>query len=89
MSEAWMRFDQIARVIDDADSVTRIEFYVSSDGSNGRLLEIGCRLPSMRYMGKGQAEELVKQLNAGIKPTLTLHSEGMLSKAANQLRRFL
>lgn len=88
MSETWMLPDQVARLIDDAGSVTRIEFYVFVRETGGKI-DISCRQPLMQYMGKGQAEELVKQLNAAITPVLKLHSENMLSKAANQLRRFL
>jgi hypothetical protein len=85
---SWMFTDKVARIIDDADSIERIEFYVAAPES-GRRNEIGCRLFSFRLMSNEECSQLAEELNAAIKPVLKQRSELMLSQAANQLRRFL
>lgn len=82
---AWPPLRSVRNMLDLADSIAFIEFYISK--SDNRDPELNCRSPSLS-MTKPEAESLAAELNAAIKPILQKHHDVLANKAANALRRY-
>lgn len=83
----WASMSTVADMLHAADSVDRIEFYVTK--YDNKPVELNCRCPGLPGMDKASAEALACELNVAIAPVLRSLQASLQSKAANQLRRFL
>lgn len=84
---AWASMSTVADMLNAADSVGRIEFYVTK--YDNKPAELNCRCPSLPGMAKADIEALSCELNVAIAPVLRSLQSSLQNKAANQLRRFL
>ena len=90
MSESktgWASMLAVSDMLLAADSVGRIEFYVTK--YDNKPVELHCRCFGLPGMDKASVEALVVELNAAIAPVRNAQQQSLQNKAANQLRRFL
>jgi hypothetical protein len=90
MSEAktgWAHVLTVADMLQAADSVSRIEFYMTK--YDNKPAELNCRCPGLPGMSKADIEALSAELNVAIAPVLRALENSLKKKAANQLTRFL
>ena len=83
----WASMSTVADMLNAADSVGRIEFYVTK--YENKPPELNCRLFDLPGMDKESIAALKCELNVAIAPVLRSLQGSLQSKAANQLRRFL
>lgn len=83
----WASMATVADMLTAADSISRIEFYVTK--YDNKPAELNCRIFNLSGMSKLDVESLAGQLNEAVSPVLERKSGTLKSKAANQLRRFL
>ena len=83
----WAHVLTVADMLQAADSVSRIEFYMTK--YDNKPAELNCRCPGLPGMSKADIEALSAELNVAIAPVLRALESSLQSKAANQLRRFL
>lgn len=84
---SWAPLTTVSDMLQAADSVERISFYVIKH--ENKPAELHCRCFSMPGMDKAGMEALAVELNTAITPVTTALKESLAKKAANQLRRFL
>ena len=83
----WASMETVADMLTAADSIGRIEFYVTK--YDNKPAELKCRIFNLTGMNKIDVESLALKLNEAISPVLQSTKGTLQNKAANQLRRFL
>ena len=83
----WASMRSVADMLNTADNVSSIEFYVSKRDNSPA--ELNCRIFGLPSMSKADVEALAAKLNVAITPVKTSIESTLQNKAANQLRRFL
>lgn len=85
----WASLSTVADMLTTADNVSRISFYTTKRDNSHSPTELNCRIFGFPALSKQDIEDLTQQLNEAIGPVLQKVQDGLSSKAANQLRRFL
>jgi len=83
----WASMATVADMLTAADSIERIEFYVTK--YDNKPAELNCRIFNLPGMSKFDIENIAGKLNEAISPVIQNVQGTLKSKAANQLRRFL
>lgn len=83
----WASMATVADMLTAADSISRIEFYVTK--YDNKPAELNCRIFSLPGMSKFDIENIAGKLNEAISPVIQSVQSTLQNKAANQLRRFL
>jgi hypothetical protein len=86
-STGWASLSTVADMLNAADALSRIEFYVTK--YDNKPVELNCRIWHFPGLSKADVEALSAELNVAIAPVVSSLQKTLQNKAANQLRRFL